>query len=142
MTDKNGLLKSAGGVALMLAGVFGLIFGRKAKTRALRITAFVVSSLAIGAGYYLLVDGISDMAIGKVGMYKVGGPLQQELVYTDKADFDKSISRDKDLRRLKFNCPDGSKSFTAYVTLWGVYNLPSESVVCADGFKLLTYKSK
>jgi len=98
--------------------------------------------ILLAALYYLFIGGHSDIGLGVVGQYDKNGAYQQGFVFPGPEFFLRSLAVtrvSKDLRRLVFRCPDGSKSFTVYRTFLGVYGIPDESVTCDDGFKLLEY---
>ena len=95
---------------------------------------------------YLFVLGEQDYGVGVVGQYKPYGLSQQTVTYPSPEFFALSlrptIAQNPKLRRLQFKCPDASHEFTIFITSWAVFNIPSKSVTCDDGFKLLEYNSQ
>jgi len=149
---EKGILKVVSGLALMVAGALGVIFGKNVKARFLRIAVLVLSVTSIGGGLYLFVDGLDEIAVGVIDQYKLDSTYIQTMTYKSPEDFkDKlELSIDPgdgnpgtvhpDTRRLHFECPDKSEDFTVYFTKAGPFGIPSESVVCEDGFTLLSYQ--
>ncbi len=146
-TKDKGAAKIVGGLVLMLAGIAGFVFGRNARGRVLRLAVMIMSAVSFGAGFYLFVDGVEDLAVGTVGQYRIGGAAVQTMTYPGPNFLEMSIraaqavepKRLHALRRLKYQCPDGSKGFTVYVTKWGVFGIPEKTFVCEDGFELLKF---
>lgn len=143
--NNKGLAKIVSGLLLMIVGGLGVIFGKKAKTRLVRVGVLLGSVISLGAGFYLFVDGVTDMAVGRAGQYQLGGPAVQEMRYADPEAFERGIllsTSTTDMRRIDFNCPDGTESFRVFITGLGVFGIPPKEVICGDGFKLLTYRIK
>lgn len=139
---KRGLAKIAMGLLLAVAGIAGIFFGKTVKRRVLRISIFTISSICLASGAYLFVAGTTDLALGVVGQYKLDGPFIQTMTFPNPEYFKLSLEMTRvarDLRRLKYECPDKSKSFTIYRTMFGIFGIPSQSVMCADGFPLVVY---
>ena len=130
----------------MLASAGSFILGRSARSRAKRISLLSLSVLLLIPGFYLFISGLSDIAIGSIGQYELGGDFQQQIEFSSPDDFRAGLAWTKkhnpELRRLRFRCPDGSVDFTVYLTAFGELNVPERSVECADGFKLLMYSKE
>lgn len=158
--QRKGIGKIVTGLILMVVGGIGLVFGRNAKQRTLRVSILVLSTISLGSGFYLFVDGVSDYALGVVGHLQldkmtVEGMARGEIPvpkatytvsFTSPKAFEKvlkfSIENDpalKDLRRLEYFCGDGSEGFTVYNTVLGLFGIPQKSVKCADGTLLVKY---
>lgn len=131
------------GIALIALGLIGTIFGKSVKTKLLRGSIFILSMISCLAGTYLLYLGADERAIGVIGQYQSDGPSQQSSTYPGPNFFEASIlqltKQDGVLRRLHYECPDSSKSFTVYLTRIGIFGIPKKSVICDDGFRLLDY---
>lgn len=141
LKKKTAIFKIISGLVLMITGVFGFIFGRKAKTKVLRLSIFIMAGLSIFSGFYLFVSGISDMAVMQMDVSTWDGPL--EMRFDNPQHFKESLretSNGANLRRLYFKCTDESKEFTVYFTKLGIFNIPKKNVICNNGTKLLTYK--
>ncbi len=143
MENQKGILKIISGIVLVVVGIFGFLFGKTIRTALLRASVMAVSVGAVLSGAYLFIDGTTDLAIGQVGKYKFGQSYVQPMNYFSKAAFEdglkNAVQHQQDLRRLKFECPDGSNSFTVYNTVMGFMGIPEKNVVCKDNFPLLTY---
>lgn len=130
------------GVALVIAGLIGLIFGKDVKRRGLKLAVLSVSFLSIGGGYYLLVSGLSKEATKQVdglqGQYSFASP-EEFRAKLDKYKSRKADTQGKNVRRLNFACADGSEEFTVYLTAAGSWNVPESEVTCKDGSKLVSY---
>lgn len=133
------------GVSLMISGMIAFAL-RRTLTKKFKVSMTLVSILSIGScvgGFYLFLDGIDDLAIGQVGAYHLKGPRVQTLAYPDKDAFEKGLvltqKSQPHLRRLHFQCPDGSQEFTVYLTGAGAFGIPARSVTCHDGFELVSY---
>lgn len=149
---EKGIFKLVSGLILMAGGVLGFVFGKNVKSKILRISILIISSISIGGGFYLFVDGLDDIAIGVIGQYKLGDPYIQTMTYKSRQDFKEKLNLSMDpgngnlgtvhpdVRRLHFKCPDESEEFTVYFTKAGIFGIPSTSVVCKNGFKLLAYQ--
>jgi hypothetical protein len=139
----KGITKIISGILLMIAGALGFIFGKNVKSIALRTLVIVGSLVSIFFGFYLFVDGIEDLAIGKVGDYELGQQYIQPMIYASRPEFlagmKGTMKELPSLRRLKFECPDKSKGFRVYLTRFGVFGAPREGITCDDGFKLLSW---
>lgn len=131
------------GVALVIAGVLGFVFGRTAKGFWVRIVVFALSLVAIVSGVYLFVTGLDEKAIGTAGTYQIGGQPFQTVRAIDKDQLAKGILAAKaiqpDLRRMHLVCPDKSQEVTIYVVGERVYGIPDKDVACKDGTVLLKY---
>lgn len=139
-SNKSGTLKIISGLGLIAGGAIGFIFGRNARSKTLRIIAIALSTLAMGSGFYLLVDGIDDLAVGRVGQYELGGPQVQTMTFNSPSEFEQSLSSiPNEIRRLHFRCSDGSEDFTVFFTHLGIVGVPSQDVICHDGSKLLAF---
>lgn len=140
---KQAWTKIATGFLLAVAGLIGLFFGKNLKQRFLRISILILSTLSLGAGFYLMIDGTDDLAIGTVGAYKLDRPLIQTMTFPGPEFFRLSLvplqKQNPSLRRLQYKCPDDSEEFTVFITRFGVYGIPKESVICKDGFELVVY---
>lgn len=136
--------KVISGLILMISGILGIMFGKNIKDRAVRLTVITISTVSIGGGLYLFVDGLDDKAIGVVGQYKVNGPEIQPLVYQSKKAFQEGLAKafhmQPEVRRLHFTCPDGSKELTIYNTHFGIMGEPEGNIICNDGFPLIKFK--
>ncbi len=112
------------------------------------------------AGGYLFLGGGETIALGVVGQKalnkadvasavegKASIPTSsQTLTYPGPNFFEHSLNLTKavdptlkGVRRLLYRCSDGSESFTVYLTDFGIFGIPSESVTCNDGSKLVDY---
>lgn len=111
------------------------------KAKKIALGSVLLTSLS--GGYYQLIGGNTDQAVGVVGSYQVGGPSVQTLRYANPKSFEigikKSLLTSPDMRRIEFICGDGSKSFTVYINPVKIIGIPEESVVCDDGYPLLAY---
>jgi hypothetical protein len=160
--QKKGWIKIATGLILAVAGGVGIFFGRTVKQRFLRISILVLSAFSLGAGFYLMIDGTTDLALGVAdqmvlseenvyAMLNGSAPkptVTQHMIFDSPAALKASLEPLKhqrgteNLRRLKYKCGDGSESFTVFVTALGTFGIPSISVTCADGMKLVEYTAK
>ena len=153
---KRAFLKILTGAILALAGTVGIVLGRNLKRKSLRISILILSALCLGSGGYLFISGSTDLALGVVDQmtltdenieaFKTGTmpvpTATPTMTFPGPQFFKKSlmITRvQKNLRRLRYVCADGSKSFTVYRTMFGIFGIPDESVTCADGSKLIDY---
>lgn len=148
---RKGLSKIISGVTLIIVGILGFIFGKNLKDRVLRTCILILSVLSISAGFYLFVDGTEDVAIGAVGQYKLESAYIQPMRYESPREFEKGLLSSINpgegkkgtihprTRRLSYRCPDRSEEFIIYFTKLGVLGIPTHDVMCADGFKLLSY---
>jgi len=143
---KSGIIKIVSGVVLMLAGAAGVIFGRSVKQKTIRISILVLSTLSIGSGFFLFIDGLDTIAYGQVGHTKLGVSQQEVLwAYSNQDQFKEGILTEMkrlESRRIHFSCPDRSEQFTVFNTAAGLIGVPSEDVVCANGQKLLSFDPK
>jgi crotonobetainyl-CoA:carnitine CoA-transferase CaiB-like acyl-CoA transferase len=134
--------KQSAGLALIITGLVGLIFGHGAKSRGVKIASIGVSIVSICTGYYLFVGGLTKPAarqvdgVGETFTFQSSQDFQEKL---DKYRARKLETQGKDVRRLKFSCADGSESFTVYLTAVGSWNVPSANVICEDGSQLLAF---
>lgn len=137
------------GLALMGAAALAYLYVRIADNRGVKLTALVLSGITGAAGAYLFVSGLSKEFLGQYGGHAYGEPARVAR-YENPAAFEASLLRyqdfkkakGKDVRRLSFNCKDGSESFTVYFTPAGILNVPESNVVCKDGEKLLNYAAR
>lgn len=150
LQDK-GKVEMGVGLGLVLVGILGLIFGRSKKGFAARLMA-VFSILSIVAGAYVFALGLDDYAMGIMGQMRLADgetPQVTEMIARSPADLKARLkvsfanseraAAPLSIRRLHFQCPDGEKMATIYNTPVGVFGVPSHSLVCKDGFKLLVY---
>lgn len=143
VAQKKAWTKIIVGLFLVIAGSVGIVFGKSVKQKFLRITILILSVFCLGAGAYLFVDGTTDLAIGLLGNYQLDGPPVQSMKFPGPNFFELSLvplrSQSPNLRRLRYECLDGSKKFTVFITRFGIFGIPKESVICDDGFKLIDY---
>ncbi len=135
--------KKTAGLALIIVGLVGLIFGKDVKRRGLKIAAISISLLSISTGYYLFVGGLTKTALRQSDIGEEGFLFQSPKDFQEKLSKYRDRKREtqgKDVRRLEFACVDGSESFTVYLTPAGSWNVPESTVTCKDGSKLLSFK--
>ena len=156
---KRAIAKIATGLILAVAGIAGIVFGKSVKQILLRISILILSALSLGAGFYLMIDGTTDIALGvadqmvlkedllqAIANGEVPPPTKAQTMTFPSPEFmEMSLmplthqEATKNNRRLKYECPDGSESFTVYFTIFGIFGIPEESVRCADGSMLIAY---
>lgn len=135
--------KIVSGLALIIAGLAGGLFGTTIKQKVLRIVVLIFSGLMIVFGFHVFVSGLDDVAVGVIA--RDGDDMRvEELVFADRDAFKKSMegtfATSPDVRRLKFVCDDESNEFTVFNTRIGIFGAPAKSILCADNKFLLRYE--
>ena len=157
--EKQAWAKIATGLLLAAAGTVGIVFGKSVKQRFLRISILILSALSLATGLYLFVSGTTDLALGVAdqmvlkednlqAIAKREAPVPtatQTMTFPGPNFFKLSLrplahqKATENLRRLRYECADGSESFTVFITRFGIFGIPDESVTCADGSLLIDY---
>jgi hypothetical protein len=139
----KGILKVISGSLLAAIGLIGVVTGKNIKQRVVRIPILAASIVSIASGYYLVVDGIQDQALGVVGQYNISKSGYQSPTFRNKEEFLNTLkitqAANSDLRRIVFKCPDGSKSVTIYNNPIQPIGVPDDTITCDDGVVLIGY---
>lgn len=156
---KRALAKIISGSFLAIAGIAGIVWGKNLKQRSLRISVLILSALCLGSGFYLFVGGTTDLALGVAdqmvlkednlqAIARGDAPVPskaQTMTFPGPEFFKLSLlplthqPATRNDRRIKYECPDGSQSFTVYLTRIGIFGIPKQSIQCADGSMLIVY---
>jgi len=134
------------GLALMASAVGTFIFGKHIKSRPVKIATLVLAAALGISGTYLFATGLTKefagqygRRYGSIGSAHFESPQEFKRYLASYQEYKKS--KGKNVRRLRFSCPDDSQSFTVYFTPAWIINVPDNEVVCNDGAKLVEYSA-